>query len=53
MNWPFRKKEDREKNERIMPEERERSRFAYFFELPFYMKVFVIIAILLALNVVL
>lgn len=53
MNWPFRKKEDREKNEWIMPEEREHSRFAYFFELPFYMKVFIIIAILLALNVVL
>ena len=53
MNWPFRKKKDREKNEWIMPEERERSRFAYFFELPFYMKVFIIIAILLALNVVL
>jgi len=55
MNWPFRKKEDKKEkeNEWIMPEERERSRFAYFFELPFYMKAFVIIAILLALNMVL
>ena len=54
MNWPFRKKEDKEEKWVIWQEEQpERSRFAYFVELPFYMKVFVIIAVLLALNMVL
>ena len=56
MNWPFRKKDDKKEEEKwaIWQEEQpERSRFAYFIELPFYMKVFVIFAVLLALNMVL
>ncbi len=56
MNWPWSKKEERQKKERddryIFREEpaEQKRRFAYFFELPLYIKIFIIIAIIFALN---
>lgn len=50
--WPFGKKDDKDKDEKewIDNERETPSRFAYFFELPFYIKVFILIGIIFALN---
>lgn len=53
--WPFHKKDDKNKEEKewVTDELGTPSRFAYFFELPFYIKVFIFIGIIFALNVAL
>lgn len=54
MRWPWRKKEEQKKEEWYSPLEEEQTekggRLAYFFELPLYIKIFIIIAIIFALN---